>query len=155
MNRSALVSLVGSGLVGAGQSVDRLDLNRLLEAVPAPAGVSRRSFLTAIGLAAPAALALAALDPERLLWVPGEKAIFLPPERSVVRASAADLWALRLAMGGLYFPDGPGRQVYRAFDVSKAALLSDREYELAVQVGHKMIANQPAVAPRALRMGFK
>lgn len=37
--------------------------------------MDRRSFLSAIGLTA----ATAVLDPERLLWVPGAKKIFIPP----------------------------------------------------------------------------
>jgi hypothetical protein len=37
--------------------------------------MNRRQFLALVGLAAPAL----ALDPERLLWVPGAKRIFLPP----------------------------------------------------------------------------
>lgn len=39
--------------------------------------MNRRSFLSLI----PAALAGATLDPERLLWVPGQKTLFLPSAR--------------------------------------------------------------------------
>lgn len=39
------------------------------------ATVNRRGFLTTLAAAA----AGAALDPERLLWVPGEKTVILPP----------------------------------------------------------------------------
>jgi len=38
-------------------------------------GMSRRAVLRAFLAAAPAML----LDPERLLWVPGERTIFVPP----------------------------------------------------------------------------
>jgi hypothetical protein len=37
--------------------------------------IDRRGFLRLFGAAAAAAV----LDPERLLWVPGQKTIFLPP----------------------------------------------------------------------------
>jgi hypothetical protein len=37
--------------------------------------MNRRNFLTALGLGTAGLL----LDPERLLWVPGQKTIFLPP----------------------------------------------------------------------------
>lgn len=37
--------------------------------------MNRRGFLTALGLGAAGLV----LDPERLLWVPGQRTIFLPP----------------------------------------------------------------------------
>lgn len=42
--------------------------------------MNRRRFLSLLGIAAAGAVA-AEFDPERLLWVPGAKAIFLPPPR--------------------------------------------------------------------------
>lgn len=39
--------------------------------------MNRRSFLSLLGLGAAGLV----LDPERLLWVPGAKTIFLPPVR--------------------------------------------------------------------------
>jgi hypothetical protein len=38
--------------------------------------MNRRGFLTAL-------IGAATLDPERLLWVPGKKSIFIPPVRSL------------------------------------------------------------------------
>lgn len=43
--------------------------------------MDRRSFIGALGAFAGAAV----LDPERLLWVPGKKTIFVPPEKHVLR----------------------------------------------------------------------
>jgi hypothetical protein len=46
--------------------------------------VNRRDFLRALIAAAPAlASASAVLDLDRMLWVPGEKTIFLPPVVSI------------------------------------------------------------------------
>jgi hypothetical protein len=42
--------------------------------------MNRRSFLRTLGLAA----AGLTLDPERLLWVPGQKTIFLPSAHTIV-----------------------------------------------------------------------
>lgn len=42
--------------------------------------MNRRGFLQTLG----AALVGATLDPERLLWVPGQKTIFLPPVQPIV-----------------------------------------------------------------------
>ena len=41
--------------------------------------LDRRGFLRAVGLGAVGM----AFDPERLLWVPGRKTIFLPPRRVI------------------------------------------------------------------------
>jgi hypothetical protein len=45
---------------------------------------NRRQFIQIITSAAAGAYAL---DPERLLWVPGEKKIFIPPARALVWAT--------------------------------------------------------------------
>jgi hypothetical protein len=42
--------------------------------------MNRRSFLRLAGVAA----AGFALDPERLLWVPGRKTFFLPPSKPII-----------------------------------------------------------------------
>jgi hypothetical protein len=39
--------------------------------------MNRRSFLTALGIGVTAAT----LDPEKLLWIPGKKTIFIPPAK--------------------------------------------------------------------------
>lgn len=47
--------------------------------------MNRRGFLKLLGLGAAAVAAEAVPDPECLLWVPGQKTIFLPPERKLCR----------------------------------------------------------------------
>lgn len=54
-------------------------------------GMNRRSFLTRLGAAAAGALALTIDDPERLLWVPGQKTFFLPPEKPALLTDVADV----------------------------------------------------------------
>ena len=46
--------------------------------------MNRRQF---VKLIASSAMAAYALDPERLLWIPGEKKIFIPPERKLIYAA--------------------------------------------------------------------
>lgn len=53
--------------------------------------MNRRSFLSS----AIASVAALAIDPERLLWVPGAKKIFIPPSRSLVLLPAIDLLHFR------------------------------------------------------------
>lgn len=110
--------------------------------------MNRRTFL---GLAAAASAALA-LDPERLLWVPGAKTIFLPPERSVVLAEIGDVEAVKAALGGpfvtgvTWVTGGRGGRV----PVSVAGrltspqavveALTDEEFRLVVDRGRKLLA---------------
>lgn len=51
--------------------------------------VSRRGFIQAMAAAVAAASVLEVDDPERLLWRPGEKTIFLPPAKEIVRPQEA------------------------------------------------------------------
>lgn len=46
--------------------------------------IDRRRFLQILGSSAVAAYAL---DPEKLLWIPGQKKIFIPPPRRLIYAS--------------------------------------------------------------------
>lgn len=50
---------------------------------------SRRSFLTRLAAGAAAALAATQLDPDKLLWIPGQKTFFLPPEKRLVHGTEA------------------------------------------------------------------
>lgn len=50
--------------------------------------LSRRQFLLRFGSAAVAAAALPMIDVERLLWVPGQKTIFLPSRTPL------DMWVV-------------------------------------------------------------
>lgn len=56
------------------------------------AEIGRRGFL---GILA-AAVAGAAFDPERLMWVPGQKTIFIPPPPEVISAEALQIEMSRL-----------------------------------------------------------
>lgn len=46
--------------------------------------MNRRSFLRTLATGMATAAAAAVIDPEQLLWVPGRKTFFLPPERRYV-----------------------------------------------------------------------
>ena len=48
--------------------------------------VSRRGFIQTLAASAAAAAAYEVIDPERLLWVPGQKTIFMPPVKRFERA---------------------------------------------------------------------
>ncbi len=55
--------------------------------------MNRRAFLGWLGGTAAGVAAASALDVERLLWVPGEKTIFLPPDRAI-RLYAGDMFEI-------------------------------------------------------------
>ena len=48
--------------------------------------IGRRAFIRTLATAAAAVAAYEVIDPERMLWVPGQKAIFLPPAKTFERA---------------------------------------------------------------------
>jgi len=56
----------------------------------------RRSFITALAAAVPGLI----LDPERLLWVPGQKTFFIPPELKPPVGLAFRKNAFQLSMSG-------------------------------------------------------
>ncbi len=66
--------------------------------------LSRRGFLGLAASATAGVLASAALDPERLLWVPGQRKLFLPPQRTLVQARTLQE-ALSKGLTAV-FPDG-------------------------------------------------
>lgn len=68
----------------------------------------RRGFLKLLAGAAASAAALVIDDPERALWVPGQKSIFLPPENRMTVEAATDADLLR------FFP---GQEVHRFSDL--------------------------------------
>ncbi len=63
--------------------------------------MERRSFLRVLGLGATAIAAGLALDPERLLWVPGAKTFFLPSP-----ATQKLVTSVGLTTGDLFTIDG-------------------------------------------------
>lgn len=117
--------------------------------------MNRRSFLArlglgAAGLAAAQVLEGATLDPEKLLWVPGQKTFILPPEKTFSLYSEADLRALQRAMGVIRFYDPRGRLRLDAFDarnpheVDKLKALSNQEIYLAIETGHDLDPVNPS-----------
>jgi hypothetical protein len=67
--------------------------------------VNRRRF---IQLVTSSAIGVYSLDPERLLWVPGEKTIFIPPPRKLIFASevvAAEMERVMSVIGELFEKD--------------------------------------------------
>jgi len=98
--------------------------------------MNRRAFL---GLAATTAAALV-FDPERALWVPGAKTIFLPPERTVVAASIGDIEAFIAGVGAPFFTDGVWRGEWTAADAMR--WVSDAEHQVLVARGRRVIAER-------------
>ena len=68
---------------------DKRDFRAHIAAIERKAGVSRRAFLGGL-LGAAASAAVIAADPERLLWTPGGKSLFLPPTE-VIPVSTEDM----------------------------------------------------------------
>jgi hypothetical protein len=64
--------------------------------------MNRRHFLQVLGGAA----AAIALDPERALWVPGAKTIFLPPERRVEPATTITTGGVGFKKGDVFTIEG-------------------------------------------------
>ena len=81
MNLRGLLSTFGRGMV-SGEIPGRVAESP--HETPR-SNLSRRHFLTLIGAAGAGAALVPELDLDRLLWVPGQKTIFLPP--AVVDAS--------------------------------------------------------------------
>jgi hypothetical protein len=77
--------------------------------------MNRRNFLTALGLGAAGLV----LDPERLLWVPGQKTIFLPPT-TILAPPAISLEEIRITEGrwvdNPFEPEAAGRYVVAVRD---------------------------------------
>jgi hypothetical protein len=84
--------------------------------------MNRRAFLTTLA----AGLAGAALDPERLLWVPGKKTIFLPPLRPIAAQGflrAGDIFTIN----GFYAVNPPSRrELFVVREVVGATITVDR-----------------------------
>lgn len=60
--------------------------------------LSRRGFLKLLGSGVLGAAALATLDVDKLLWVPGERTIFLPALEPVTMSVETMDWLTRRAM---------------------------------------------------------
>lgn len=64
--------------------------------------ITRRGFLSALAVA----VAGSTLDPERLLWVPGAKTIFLPPVKSVTRMTRVLVAPSAMKIGDIFTLNG-------------------------------------------------
>lgn len=97
--------------------------------------LSRRGFLGILGTAAVSAGVGAAffeLDPERLLWTPGERTIFLPPETRLVAGEDAVAAYSRIQQSG--------RRVWTAVGFARFDA-----HECLVEInGHKVTAVEAA-----------
>lgn len=72
--------------------------------------MNRRHFLQILTSSAVAAYAF---DPEKLLWTPGEKTIFIPPARSLIYASEVHSTELNVVMGIIKELYGPDNLLYK------------------------------------------
>ncbi len=100
-------------------------INRLATEIEQRSGISRRAFLGAlIGAGAAAVL----VDPEKLLWTPTTKTLFVPPvNKELIVISEADLDMVVEYMGGM-FRDPTAK----AFNRSRLGMLSDEEFRMAL-----------------------
>jgi hypothetical protein len=121
------------------------------------ADLTRRKFL-ALGAAAATAMVL---DPERLLWVPGARTFYLPPEKRVVAAAIGDVEAVALGLGGPMFVgyDHARRTVAWGMPSSHEIVLSelsDQEYALVLDRGRRMLrARGEIIAPPVPAAGWR
>lgn len=117
--------------------------------------MNRRGFLKilGIGVGATAGVALAGnfgLDPEMLLWVPGTKTFFLPPQHTVAAFTVSDIDALKACFGGWFHVRGAdGAVVPGAFQVDSALkMLSDEDMAACIHRGRKIL-ERPVVLTAA------
>jgi hypothetical protein len=95
--------------------------------------MNRRGFLQLLGMGAAGAMLGVELDPERLLWVPGAKTIFLPPppER-------------RLTHGAWVPHDWIAKETLRMLEEKLAfSRLINREYDAAWVTGQAITLSIP------------
>lgn len=69
------------------------------------------------------------LDPEKLLWVPGEKTIFLPSTTVMAEADGItySIWQLALHLDGMVKPSSEWREILRT---DKVAVFEQKEKEM-------------------------
>ena len=81
--------------------------------------MNRRAFLSTLSATIGAGIVSATLDPERLLWVPGAKTIFVPPPRelTVFQLNQYEITrrCLEILRANLVYADRMYRQYDRQF----------------------------------------
>jgi hypothetical protein len=110
--------------------------------------MNRRSFLKILGIGTAAAAITPAMlegfvqDPERLLWTPGERSFFLPPEKALTTYTDEEFNAMRRAIGVLRFYDRGTKPRAVTFNPwrpdQSIGLLSDQEIRLAIDTGRAL-----------------
>lgn len=98
--------------------------------------ISRRGFLQALVAAAPAVALAPTLDLERLLWVPGEKTIFVPSlEQIGEHTLVCPEWVMHEVMQRLIDSLKFNTEIHRSYD---------REFRLTgARVGYDVNARLP------------
>jgi len=132
--RPATASVLAQTALTAGMTAGQIDqfLADLVGAGPQASGMDRRTFLKVLGMGT-AGVAAA-------LWVPGQKTILLPPERSVVVATVDDLKALRAAFPGPFMTHWRAPVTFGHLTPEEALRwLSDEEYRLVVECGQQLL----------------
>jgi hypothetical protein len=135
--RPATAAVLAQTGLTAGMPDGQLEqfLADLVGRAPTAQGLDRRTFLQILGLGT-AGVAAA-------LWVPGQKTILLPPERSVVTATPADVQALRACFAGPFMTHCHTPVTFGRLDPAQALRwLSDQEYALVLDRGRKILASR-------------
>lgn len=110
--------------------------------------MNRRDFLRVLGIGSAAAAAATILpdaifDPERLLWTPGQRTIFLPPEKSFIGLSSEDMAALKACFRGWFatgYDPTTRLPISGTFSVEKAiAAMSDETLRASIARGKRVL----------------
>lgn len=104
------------------------------------AQITRRSFFGVLAAAA----AATALDPERLLWVPGQRKIFIPAPARVIAASSLQVGDV-ITIAGRY---AINPRTWERLEVGGVPLLQQFVVTADIAAGHEILAREvsPSIA---------